>query len=124
MNWLDAIENKKTWNSIFGESLPTETRINIVLLRGDSVSIRAFGPLEGMTYPEKWDKKGFNAFEFEVLLHGVDMISSENNHLFGKFSILINIPEIIIETETGCLFRCHAKGASILNIDGFYDEQV
>lgn len=124
VHWIKDIDGGMAWRSIFGESLPKETKIDMAVLRGNTILIRAFGPLEGMLYPDKWDRNGFNSFEFEICIQGVDAICAKNYCLFGGFAISGSLPDITIETEGGCLFKCQAQGLSILNIHGFYDEQA
>ena len=112
------------WHSIFGESLPKKTSIDMAVLRGNTILIRAFGPIEGMTYPEKWNKNGFNSFEFEILINNVDVVHIENYLLSGYFTLSVDLPNITVEAGNGCLLKCQAKGLSIINIRGFYDEQI
>lgn len=123
MQWIKDVSGGMAWRSIFGESLPKETKIDMAVLRGDTVLMRVFGPLEGMLYPDKWDRNGFNSFEFEVFMQGVDAICVENYCLFGGFSLSVKLSDITIKTDGGCLFKCQAKSLSIINIGGFYDEQ-
>ena len=96
----------------------------MAIFRGNSISIRAFGPIKGMTYPEKWDRNKFNAFEFEILITDVSTIHSENCFLFGNFSLVATLPNITIEAQNGCLLKIQAKSLTIINIRGFYDEQA
>lgn len=104
MQWVKDINGGMAWCSIFGEFLPKETKIDMAVLRGNTVLIRVFGPLEGMLYPDKWDKNGFNSFEFEIFMQGVEAVCAENYCLFGGFSLSVNLPDITIETDGGvCL---------------------
>lgn len=124
MQWIKHTNSSMAWHSIFGESLPKKTSIDMAILRGNTILIRAFGPLEGMTYPEKWSKNSFNSFEFEILINDVNSVHVENYFLFGYFTLWADLPNITVEAENGCLLKCQAKSLSIVNIRGFYDEQI
>lgn len=123
MQWINKINNP-TWKSIFGESTPKETNIDMVILRGKTILIRAFAPIDGMTYPHKWDTNGFNSFDFEILINETSNIYVENYLILGSFDISADLPNITIKVKNGCTIKCQAKSLSIININGFYDERI
>lgn len=98
--WPYNIQNNAQWIYVFGKNhtpenltpknlTPKNLNISYAIFENQSMRLKLNSPIEPDHCPSKWTDKGYNEFEFELLLDQVNSITINEFNFSGPICIFI-----------------------------------
>ena len=125
--WPYNIQNNAQWIYVFGKNhTPKNINISYAIFENQSMRLKLNSPIEPDHCPSKWIDKGYNEFEFELLLDQVNSITINEFNFSGPICISIKKNktdhEIHLNTLDKCITKCTARGVYISNIKAYHND--
>lgn len=126
--WTDFIANSIKWTSVFGEKYtPRNLRISYAIFKDDSITLKLNSPIEPGKCPGKWIQKGYDEFDFDLLLDHINSITIRHFIFYGPIELSIEQTltsyEVHMKALGHCVISCTVRGAFVSNINAFHNDQ-